>query len=176
MAVDFIVCCGGVGDRHGGSIRELLLLQSAFPSCHVVIVLLLLLLKPLGQGMHGVLPLCLVQLSVFLHQKDSRPRFFYMVNDMPLTRVVGMLHEVLEPAVGDGDALALGVVVAHLEALLGCIMDDVLHLLLSQRAQDAEEELTLRQLFGELLLGGEVLGEHGVLNGVLVDVLHKSSW
>ena len=52
-------------------------------------------------------------------------------------------------------------------------MDDVLHVLLSQRAQDAEEELALRKLIGELLFGGQVLGEHGVLHGVLVEVLHK---
>jgi hypothetical protein len=51
-------------------------------------------------------------------------------------------------------------------------VDDVLHVLLSQCAQDAEEELALRQLVGELLLGGQVLGEHGVFHGVLVEVLH----
>ena len=51
-------------------------------------------------------------------------------------------------------------------------MDDVLHVLLPQRAQDSEEELALRQLVGELLLGGEVLGEDRVLHCVLVEVLH----
>ena len=101
MAVDCIV----VGDRHGGPIGELLLLQSAFASSHEVIVLLFLLLQPLRQGVHRAVPLSLVQLGVLLHQEDARARFLYMVNNMPLTRVVGMLHEVLEPAVGDGDAL-----------------------------------------------------------------------
>ena len=52
-------------------------------------------------------------------------------------------------------------------------MDDVLHVLLPQRAQDAEEELALRQLVGELLFRWEVLGEDGVLHGVLVEVLHR---
>ena len=51
-------------------------------------------------------------------------------------------------------------------------MDDVLHVLLPQRAQDAEEELMLRQLVGELLFCGEVLCDDGVLHGVLVEVLH----
>ena len=122
--------------------------------------------------MHRALPLCLVQLGVLLHQEDARARFLYKVNNMLLTRVVGMLVEQLEPAVGDGDALLLGVVLAHLEALAGGRVDDVLHVLLPQRAQDAEEELALRQLVGELLLGEGVLGEHEVLHGVLVEVLH----
>ena len=52
-------------------------------------------------------------------------------------------------------------------------MDDVLHVLLSQRAQDAEEELALRKLIGELLFGGQIFGEHGVLHGILVEVLNR---
>ena len=83
-----------------------------------------------------------------------------------------MLVEQLEPSVGDCDALLLGVVFAHLEAFAGGRMDDVFHVLLPQRAQDAEEELALRQLVGELLLGGEVLGEDRVLHRILVEVLH----
>ena len=83
-----------------------------------------------------------------------------------------MLVEQLEPAIGDGDALLLGVVLAHFEALAGSCVDDVLHVLLPQRAQDAEEELALWQLVGELLFRWEVLGEHGVLHGILVEVLH----
>ena len=71
--------------------------------------------------------------------------------------MVRMLVKQLEPAVGDGDALLLGVVFAHLEALAGGRVDDILHVLLPQRAQDTEEELALRQLVGELLLGWEVL-------------------
>ena len=114
------------------------------------------MLKPFGQGMHRALPLRLVQLGVLLHQEDACTRFIYKVYNMLLTRVVGMLVEQLEPAVGDGDALLLGVVVGRLEALAGGRVDDVLHVLLAQRAQDAEEELALRQLVGELLLGGEV--------------------
>ena len=57
--------------------------------------------------MHRALPLCRVQLGVLLHQEDASARFFYKVNIMLLTRVVGMLVEQLEPAVGDGDALLL---------------------------------------------------------------------
>jgi hypothetical protein len=51
-------------------------------------------------------------------------------------------------------------------------MDDVLHVLLPQRAKDAEEELALRQLVGELLLCWQVLCEDRVLHCVLVEVLH----
>ena len=161
-----------VCDDLGDSLTHLLLLQSAFTSSHEDIVLFFLMLKPLGEGVHRALPLCLVQLGVLLHQEDACPRFLYKVNNMPLTRVVGMLVEQLEPAVGDGDALLLRVVFTHLEALAGGRVDDVLHVLLSQCAQDTEEELALRQLVGELLLGWEVLGEDRVLHCVLVEVLH----
>jgi hypothetical protein len=123
--------------------------------------------------MHGALPLCLIQLGVLLHQEDPRTRFLYKVNNILLTGVVGMLVKQLEPAIGDGDALFLGVVLAHFEALAGSCVDDVLHVLLPQRAQDTEEELALRQLVGELLFRWEVLGEDGVLHGVLVEVLHR---
>ena len=51
-------------------------------------------------------------------------------------------------------------------------MDDVRHVLLPQRTQYAEEEIALRQLVGELLLGGEVLSEHRVFHGILIEVLH----
>ena len=64
------------------------------------------------------------------------------------------------------------VILAHLEALAGGRVDDVLHVLLPKRAQDAKEELALRQLFGELLFRWMVLGEYGVLHCVLVEVLH----
>jgi len=130
------------------------------------------MLKPLGEGMHGALPLCLIQLCVLLHKEDARARFFYKVKNILLTRVVGVLVEQLKPAVGDGDALLLGVIFADLEALAGSRVDNVLYVLLSQGAQDAEEELAFRQLVGEMILGGEVLGEHGVLHGVLVEVLY----
>jgi hypothetical protein len=83
-----------------------------------------------------------------------------------------MLVELLEPAVGDCYPLALGVIIADLEALAGGVVDDVRHVLLPQSTEDTEEELALRQLVGELLLAGEVLGEHGVLHGILIEVLH----
>ena len=52
-------------------------------------------------------------------------------------------------------------------------MDDVCHVLLPQRAQYTEEELALRQLIGELLLGREVLSKHRVLHCILIKVLHR---
>ena len=51
-------------------------------------------------------------------------------------------------------------------------MDDVCHVLLPQSTQYAEEELALRQLIGELLCGREVLGEHRIFHGILIEVLH----
>ena len=51
-------------------------------------------------------------------------------------------------------------------------MDDVCHVLLPQSTQYTEEELALRQLVGELLLGGEVLGKHRIFHGILIKVLH----
>ena len=132
-----------VGDDLGGAISELLLLVGAASISHELVVLHLLMLKPLGQGVHRALPLCLVQLGVLLHQEDARARLLYQVSNMRLTRVVGMLGELLELALGDGDALTLRVVVAGLEALAGGVMDDVGHVLLAQRAQHPEEELAL---------------------------------
>ena len=120
----------------------------AFNFLHELIVLFFLMLKPLRQGMYCALPLCLVQLRMLLHQEDASPRFLYKVNIMLLTRVVGMFIKLLEPAVGDGYALTFGVILTHLEAFAGSIMDDVRHVLLPQRTQYAEEELALWQLVG----------------------------
>ena len=83
-----------------------------------------------------------------------------------------MLGELLEPYLGDGDALTFWVVVADLEALAGGIIDDVSHVLLAQSTHYAEEELAFRQLVGELLLGWELLGEHRVFHGIFIEVLH----
>ena len=132
-----------MGDDLGNSLAELLLLQSSFTSSHENIVVFFLVMKLLGEGMHRALPLCLVQLGVLFHQEDTRARFLYKVNNMLLTRVVGMLVKQLKPAIGDGNALLLGIVLAHFETLAGSCVDDVLHVLLPQRAQDAEEELAL---------------------------------
>ena len=101
------------------------------------------MLKPLGQGVHRALSLCLVQLGVLLHQEDARARFPYKDNTIRLIRVVGMLVELLEPSFGHGDALTLGVVVADLEALAGGIFDDDRHVLLPQSTENTEEKLTL---------------------------------
>ena len=51
-------------------------------------------------------------------------------------------------------------------------MDDICHVLLPQSTQDAEEELALWQLIGELLLSGEILGKHRIFHGILIKVLH----
>ena len=75
----------GVSDDLGDSLTNFLLLQSAFASSHEHIVLFFLVLKPLGEGVHRALPLCLVQLGVLLHQEDASARFLYMVNNMLLT-------------------------------------------------------------------------------------------
>ena len=83
-----------------------------------------------------------------------------------------MLGELLEPALGDGDALTFWVFFADLETLAGGIMDDVSNVLLAQSTHYAEEELALGQLVGELLLGWELLGEHRVFHGIFIEVLH----
>ena len=57
-----------------------------------------------------------------------------------------MLHELLEPSVGDGNALTLWVVVADFDTFVGGLWDDVLTVLLPQGAHDAKEELAFRQL------------------------------
>ena len=75
----------GVGDDHGGSICELLLLLGASSILHEISILLLLLLKPLGQGVHRAFLLCLVQLGMLLHQEDARARLLYIVSNMTLT-------------------------------------------------------------------------------------------
>ena len=67
LALDCIICCGGVGDRHGGTISELLLLVGTAIISHEFIVLHLLMLKPLGEGVHRALPLRLLQLRVLFH-------------------------------------------------------------------------------------------------------------
>ena len=75
----------GVGEDLGDSLTDFLLLQSAFASSHKDIVFFFLMLKPLGEGVHGALPLCLIQLGVLLHQEDARARFLYKVSNLPLT-------------------------------------------------------------------------------------------
>ena len=91
---------------------------------------------------------------------------------MLLTRVVGMLVKVFERSIGDGDTLALGVVVTDPEALAEGVVDDDRHVLLPQRTQYAKEKLALWQLVRELLFGGEVLGEHRVFHGILIEAIH----
>ena len=91
---------------------------------------------------------------------------------MLLTRVVGMLIELLQPSVGDGYALTFGVIFTYVKAFAGSIMDDVRHVLLPQRTQYAEEDFALWQLVGELLFGGEVFCEDRVFHGILIEVLH----
>ncbi len=74
--------------------------------------------------------------------------------------MVGMLHELLEPSVCDGNALTFGVFVTNFEAFIGGLLDDVLHVLLPQSAQYTKEELLqsiLIEVFHrELLIGRDV--------------------
>ena len=72
----------GFSDDLCDPLTDLLLLQSAFASSHEDIVFFFLMLKPLGEGVHRALPLCLVQLGVLIHQEDACPRFLYKVNNM----------------------------------------------------------------------------------------------
>ena len=67
LALDCIICWGGIGDRHGCTISELLLLLGTAIISHELIVLHLPMLKPLGEGIHCALPQRLVQLRVLLH-------------------------------------------------------------------------------------------------------------
>jgi len=136
------------------------------------VTLLLLLAKSLAQLVHRPVLLGLVQLRMLLHQEDARAGLLYRDYRWGLTGVVGMLHELRVPGVRDGDALTLGVVVLDLEALVRGLGDDVLHVLLPHGAQHPEEELPLRKLVGQLLVSGQVLYQHGVLEGVVVEVLH----
>ena len=71
--------------------------------------------------------------------------------------MVGMLRELREPGVRDGDAFMFLIPFVNLESFLGGLWDDVLHVLLAQGTQYPEEELALGELVGELLLGRQVL-------------------
>ena len=107
----------GVGDDLGGGLAHLLLLMPTFHFLHELIVFYFLILKPLGEDVNRALPQCLLLLGALLHEEDAFPRFLYKVNNMLLTRVVGMIIELFEPAVCDGDSLTLGVVFTNLKAL-----------------------------------------------------------
>ena len=86
FALDCIICLGGgVGDRHGRTISELLHLVGAANISHELIVLHLLMMKPLGQCVHRALPLCLLQLGMLLHQEDTCARFLYKFSYMLFT-------------------------------------------------------------------------------------------
>ena len=72
-----------------------------------------------------------------------------------------MLRELLEPSLGDGDALTFWLVVADLETLAGGIMDYVSHVLLAQRTHYDEEELALGKLVESFSLVGRYLVSTG---------------
>ncbi len=84
-----------------------------------------------------------------------------------------MLHELLEPALSDSNPTLLRVFVSDLEALLLCLRDDILHVLLSQSAQDTEKELSFRELVRELFLRWQVLAENSILHRILVEILDR---
>ena len=82
-----------------------------------------------------------------------------------------MLGELLHPGTRDDDPLLLGVVLRGLVPVVVGLLDHVRHVLAAKSGEDAEEEFSLRQLVGQLLLGGQVLDQDLVLHGVLVHVL-----
>ena len=82
-----------------------------------------------------------------------------------------MLSELLQPGVTDEDRLLLGIFLINLiTATLG-FSNDVEHELPLEGAQHSEEEVALRELVGELLLGGKVLAQHRVLHRILIETL-----
>ena len=52
--------------------------------------------------------------------------------------------------------------------------DDVLHVLISQSAHQTEEEISFRQSPKQLLLSGQVFHQQFILQGVLMQVLHRN--
>ena len=94
-----------------------------------------------------LLPLFLrsVQLRRLPHQEDAGPGFLYIGEPSTLTGVEWVLLDLGQPRLGDDDALLLCVVVGDRVAGLVGLGDDVLHVLVPQRAQQPEEELALRQ-------------------------------
>ena len=63
-----------------------------------------------------------------------------------------MLSELCEPGVANEDALLSVISCLEREALLLCICDHVLHVLVLEGTEDAEEEVSLWKLARELLL------------------------
>lgn len=90
-----------------------------------------------------------------------------------LTREVGVLGQLLQPGAGHDDGLFLRVVLRSLEPVLVRLLDDIGHVLPPEGGQHAEEEVPLRQLVGQLLPAGQVLGKHLVLHGVVEHVLDR---
>ena len=82
-----------------------------------------------------------------------------------------MLHQFRHPRVTDEDAFLLGVILFGFEALLGSFGDNLSHVFLLESTENAEEELPLWKLAGELLLGREILSKEGIPHRVLVEVL-----
>lgn len=83
-----------------------------------------------------------------------------------------MLGELLQPGITDEDSLFLLILLIDLEATTRGLSDDINHVLPLEGAQHSEEEVPLRQLVRELLLGWKVLAELWVLHGVIIQVLH----
>lgn len=87
--------------------------------------------------------------------------------------MIWMFHELLEPCLRDSDAFILRVIILDLESLVHGLLDDVFHVLLAQCAEDPEEEITLWKVTGQLLSGRQVLGEHSILHGIIIEVLDR---
>ena len=60
--------------------------------------------------------------------------------------MVGMLHQLLHPGITDEDSLLTLVLIRDLEPLFVGLLNDVLHILPPQSAENTKEKLLLRQL------------------------------
>jgi hypothetical protein len=92
---------------------------------------------------------------------------------MILTRVVWMLLQLLQPLVSDEDALLLWLILLNAKPFAMSLTDDIAHILLFHSTEDTEEEVSLRHLIRELLLGWQVFLEDWILHRILVQILDR---
>lgn len=82
-----------------------------------------------------------------------------------------MLVELFEPVLRDENASLLVVFLSKFKALLVSFLDDPFKVISSEGPEHPEEELSLWQPVGKLLLVRKIAAEHAVLHGILVQVL-----
>ena len=83
-----------------------------------------------------------------------------------------MLEKFLQPRIRDRYSGFLLVILVRFIPFLMGLRNDVPHVLVLESAHNSEEETTLRQLTRQLLGVWKVLGEHGILHSVGVEVFH----